>query len=383
MNEDEQQQQEEEEEEEEEEESSDYQGYTYQGERADIAHINENFPLLAQQYRLLRKIGEGTFSVVFKAQDLLGRTLKENRWQLPPASLRYMAIKCIHVTSAPERIHSEISKLVALRRAPSVAPMLDAFRYEDRVAIVLPYIKHIDFRSFYPTCSLDDIRHYMYALLLSLRDTHKAGIVHRDVKPTNFLYDHHRRRGFLVDFGLAQVRRGGIHKPLYPPTPSTIVGTPRSESNQLGYLLRDSRPTVRADRAGTRGFRPPEVLLKVEHQTTALDIWAAGVIMLCLLTGRYPFFNSSSDAEALLEITCVHGQMAIKTMAAKYHRSFHCTIPSMRNHPTEFTRLIRLLNEDRPDFLDSKAIDLLEQLLKVDPAERVSAADALSHPFFV
>ncbi|KAI8053916.1 kinase-like domain-containing protein [Syncephalis plumigaleata] len=291
-----------------------------------------------------------------------------------------MAIKCIHISSSPSRIHSELSKLNALRQSPSVAPMLDAFRYEDHVAIVLPYIKHDDFKKFYTGCNLDDVRHYMYSLLQSLKDTHRQGIVHRDVKPTNFLYDIQHRRGFLVDFGLAQFV--DTSKPIYPPTPATLVGTPRTEDNRLGYLLRDNRPVVRADRAGTRGFRPPEVLLKVEHQTTALDMWAAGVILLCFLTGRYPFFNSSSDAEALLEITCIQGQIAMKNMAVKYHRSFHCNIPGMRNNAAGFARLIQYLNEDRPDFLDTNAVDLLEKLLKVDPAERITASDALSHPFF-
>ena len=56
-----------------------------------------------------------------------------------------------------------------------------------------------------------------------------------------------------------------------------------------------NRKAQRAPRAGTPGFRPPEVLLKFEHQTTAVDIWAAGVILLCILSRTYPFFRAPGN----------------------------------------------------------------------------------------
>ena len=58
-----------------------------------------------------------------------------------------------------------------------------------------------------------------------------------------------------------------------------------------------------ANRGGTRGFRAPEVLLKVMHQTTAIDIWSAGVILLSMLCSRFPVLSPSDDDVALLEIT--------------------------------------------------------------------------------
>jgi len=55
-------------------------------------------------------------------------------------------------------------------------------------------------------------------------------------------------------------------------------------------------------RAGTSGFRAFEVLLKCPNQTKALDIWSAGVVFLCLLSGKYPFFNARDDALSLMQI---------------------------------------------------------------------------------
>ena len=60
----------------------------------------------------------------------------------------------------------------------------------------------------------------------------------------------------------------------------------------------------RARRGGTKGFRAPEVLLQVIYQTTAIDIWSAGVILLSMLCSRIPILSYSEDDIALLEITC-------------------------------------------------------------------------------
>lgn len=45
----------------------------------------------------------------------------------------------------------------------------------------------------------------MRDLFRSLKDIHQRGIIHRDVKPANFLYDYESETGVLVDFGLAEV----------------------------------------------------------------------------------------------------------------------------------------------------------------------------------
>ena len=60
----------------------------------------------------------------------------------------------------------------------------------------------------------------------------------------------------------------------------------------------------RAHRGGTKGFRAPEVLLKVVYQTTAIDIWSAGVILLCMLCSRFPVLGPYDDVIGLLEIAC-------------------------------------------------------------------------------
>lgn len=60
------------------------------------------------------------------------------------------------------------------------------------------------------------------------------------------------------------------------------------------------------------------MLLKYLHQTTAVDMWAAGVVLLCVLSGCYPFFKSPSDLAALVEIISIFGSDAVGEIASKF-----------------------------------------------------------------
>ena len=78
-----------------------------------------------------------------------------------------------------------------------------------------------------------------------------------------------------------------------------------------------SLPHLHAPRAGTPGFRPPEVLLKSQSQSVAVDIWAAGVILLSLLSRSYPFFRSPDDMTALAELIGLFGSREVQAAAKK------------------------------------------------------------------
>ncbi|OLY84268.1 Cell division control protein 7 [Smittium mucronatum] len=69
----------------------------------------------------------------------------------------------------------------------------------------MPYIKNEDFRSYYLNLPLDGIKYYFLSLFEALAFSHSKKIIHRDVKPSNFLYSVKKKHGVLVDFGLAEV----------------------------------------------------------------------------------------------------------------------------------------------------------------------------------
>lgn len=320
----------------------------------------------------------------------LSRTDNTNK---PRRRAKYVAIKKIYVTSSPLRILNELELLHDLRSSLSVCPLITAFRSTDQVVAVLPYFRHQDFREYYRHMKVSDMAIYLRSLFEALAAVHRANILHRDIKPTNFLYDPATGRGVLVDFGLAE-REGSDTKPCLCHEVESVrksriraAYVPNAAHN--GYPKSDTRPSRRANRAGTRGFRAPEVLFKCTEQTTKIDIWSVGVVLLTLLSRRFPFFNSADDVEAMIEIATIFGSKRMKIAGQLHGCMFETTIPTVGREGFSLERIIlwsncRIDNSKTlvPLSEDEKlAVKFLNRCLDLDPSSRISAEEALKHEF--
>ncbi|OAL20234.1 hypothetical protein AYO20_11523 [Fonsecaea nubica] len=389
----------------------------------DMRRLEESFKGISQKYRLINRIGEGTFSTVYKAEALLQPDeldqenedpTNESYSEMPPSKRRktsvasstvngsrkkglIVALKKIYVTSSPHRIMNELELLHELRHSPYICPLLTAFRHLDQVVAVLPYFRHLDFRLYYREFLINDMRHYFRCLFNGLAHVHKAGILHRDIKPTNFLYDHSRRQGVLVDFGLAE-RQGTDWQPClctesrerrrdkFINSYAVQVMQSSPEKMSTGFPKNDSRPSRRANRAGTRGFRAPEVLLKCTSQTTKIDIWSAGVILLTLLARRFPFFNSADDVDAMIEMASIFGRKKMQAVAAMHGQVFETNIETIGERGFTFEKIIiwASCREKEQDSLrpgEAQAVAFLHGLLELDAGKRMTAREALQHEF--
>ena len=324
-----------------------------------------HFPEYAGRYRVIRRVGAGSYGIVYLAEDLLHQhqlqqlppphapsasvsasasasaSGQREAGQMSPSVRAYVALKRVsHLSSDPTRIAAELSFLYRVAQGTSdqcVVQLLHHFEsthpitQEVTTTFVLNYVQHQRVTRWItqPHYSLRTVQQYMKALFTSLACIHRRGVIHRDVKFSNFLFDpsapepqhqvlhgpdptpHHthsmatvswqRCKYGLIDFGLAQDS---------PAAPTSTYSPSMSEWKAEGSNIVDPStavPLPRACRWGTAGYRAPEVLARCSHQTTAIDVWSAGVLFLSLLCRTHPVLQHAQDGTALMEIITLIG----------------------------------------------------------------------------
>ncbi|XP_058097638.1 probable serine/threonine-protein kinase At1g54610 [Magnolia sinica] len=291
-------------------------------------------PRRADSFEKLDKIGQGTYSNVYKARDLeTGKivALKKVRFvNMDPESVRFMARE-IHVLRRLD--HPNVVKLEGL-----IAP-----RMSNSLYLVFEYMEH-DLAGLAATPGLKftepQIKCYMQQLLRGLEHCHSRGVLHRDIKGSNLLIDNN---GILriADFGLATF----FHPDQKQPLTSRVV---------------------------TLWYRPPELLLGATEYGVAVDLWSTGCILAELLAGK-PIMPGRTEVEQLHKIFKLCG-----SPSEDYWRTSklpHATIFKPQ-HPYK-----RCVAEMFKDFAPS-ALALMDVLLAIEPAHRGTAASALKSKFF-
>ena len=412
-----------------------------------------------KSYEILERLGEGTFSVVYRAKcTVAAASGSSNRRKSRKRDMNEMnsrvniykdhtkstvvALKCIHPNSSPKRILNELRFLKTLGGKNCCLPLLGGFRENCGFIAILPYFEHDDFKWYLPRLSTDLLRVYLHGLFRALEHVHSHGIIHRDVKPRNYLFSISRRKGLLIDFGLAQgpeewqtflgddyewdgskiirkttssgsirnsdecqadVNMSGAEN--VDPSRPKKRGRVRRANNvkpSNGFKREQSTKKVRAERAGTHGFRAPEVLFMSLEQTPSIDIWSVGIVMLSLLSSRYPIFPKpetsqiSSDAQAIAQIEALLGRQALERAAAACKKHLVET-PGDKANLAKPPSMQALCTQGRQAFYDAvlkgegvapldifpdSVYDLLERCLEVVPNKRITAEEALNHPFF-
>jgi cyclin-dependent kinase 2 len=183
------------------------------------------------------------------------------------------------------------------------------------------------------------VKSFMYQMLSALVYCHTHRVLHRDLKPQNILID---KQGSLrlADFGLA--RAFGL--PIKTYTHEVV----------------------------TLWYRAPEILLGCRQYSTPVDIWSVGCIFAEMAQKR-PLFMGDSEIDQLFKIFKVLGTPNEDTFpGVTTFPDYKPTFPKWK--PQNVERLV-------PN-LDFNGINLLSQMICFDPAKRISARAALSHPYF-
>uniref|UniRef100_A0A8C0F2E2 mitogen-activated protein kinase n=1 Tax=Bubo bubo TaxID=30461 RepID=A0A8C0F2E2_BUBBB len=174
----------------------------------------------------------------------------------------------------------------------------------------------------------DRIQFLVYQMLKGLKD----------LKPGNLAVNEDCELKIL-DFGLAR----------------------HTDSEMTGYVV-------------TRWYRAPEVILNWMHYTQTVDIWSVGCIMAEMITGR-PLFKGNDHLDQLTEIMKITGtptQDFVQKLHSQDAKNYIKSLPKVQKK--DFASILKYANP--------LAVNLLEKMLVLDAEKRVTAAEALLHPYF-
>ncbi|XP_078433358.1 putative serine/threonine-protein kinase At1g54610 isoform X2 [Wolffia australiana] len=291
-------------------------------------------PRKAESFEKLDKIGQGTYSTVFRARDLeTGKmvALKKVRFvNMDPESVRFMAREILILRRLDHPNIIKLKDLVASRVSCSLYLVFEYMEHDLAGLAAAPGVKFTE----------PQIKCYMKQLLSGLEHCHGRGVLHRDIKGSNLLMDN---KGVLkiADFGLATFFNPTKQQPL-------------------------------TSRVVTLWYRPPELLLGATVYGVAVDLWSAGCILAELLAGK-PIMPGRTEVEQLHKIYKLCGSPP----EDYWQRSKlpHSTIFKPQ-HPYR-----RSFDDTFRDFPPS-ALSLLNILLSFEPEYRGTAKSALNSEFF-
>jgi len=284
-----------------------------------------------ERYQKLEKIGEGTYGVVYKAKDKISQDI--------------IALKKIRLEQEDEGVPStairEISLLKEIQH-PNVVQLRDIVHGDQKLNLIFEYLDQ-DLKKYMDVAGVPlapaIVKSNLYQMLNGLAYCHAHRVVHRDLKPQNLLID---KNGILklADFGLARA----FSLPMRTYTHEVV----------------------------TLWYRAPEILLGQRQYSTPVDIWSVGCIF-AEMAQRRPLFAGDSEIDQIFKIFRVLGTPKESTWPG---------VSNLPDFKTTFPKWQATSLSKHAPLLDSNGVDLLSQMVCYDPEARISALDALSHPYF-
>lgn len=331
------------------------------------------------RYKVLAGRGKGVFSTVLFCK---------NTKRTPALPMEHVAVKIIR---ANDLMRKQSMKELAILREIGAADskgtsynvrVLEHFVHRNHLCLVFEAAE-MNLREVLKKygrdegINIDAVRRYSKQLFTALRLLKKLGIVHADLKPDNILVSSDNQTIKVCDFGSA-----------FKENSSEVVPTP--------YLV-------------SRFYRAPEIILG-DLYDCAIDVWAAATCIYEIFTGKVMFSGRDNNA-MLYKMMLIKGTFSVKIL--KKHRANYeklekehhfVQMPDWRfklNKIDKVTKRIitsyivvtqpkedlgqHLVDAMGGDFKNRKLVmllkDLLLKCLSLDPEKRLSASDALKHPF--
>jgi len=292
-----------------------------------------------RKYEVGQRVGKGAYGIVWKAVDRKTRktvALKKifDAFQNSTDAQRtFREIMFLQELNAQH--HENIIRLLNVLKADNDKDIYLVFEYME-----------INLHAVVRANILEEVhkKYIVYQALKSLKYMHSGELLHRDMKPSNLLLnsDCHVK---LCDFGLA-----------------------RSIAD-----LDDEKSHVLTDYVATRWYRAPEILLGSTRYTKGVDMWSIGCILGELLGGQpmFPGESTMNQLEKILEVSGKPTREDIKAIRSRFTSEMLDSITIKRPITLE-----HMYPNASPE-----AIDLLRKLLQFNPDKRLTAEQALAHPY--
>ncbi|XP_031751532.1 mitogen-activated protein kinase 13 isoform X1 [Xenopus tropicalis] len=295
--------------------------------------VNKTLWEIPLRYASLCLVGSGAYGSVCSAIDLkTGEKVAIKKLSRPFQSEIFAKRAFRELTLLKHMNHENVIGLL------DVFTSATSFNDFHNFYLVMPYMQ-IDLQKIMGHhLSEDKVQYLVYQMLCGLKYIHAAGIIHRDLKPGNLAVNEDCELKIL-DFGLAR----------------------HADAEMTGYVV-------------TRWYRAPEVILNWMHYNKTVDIWSVGCIMGEMLTGKTLFKGKDylDQLTQILKVTGVPGPEFIQKLEDMAAKKYIQSLPKIPKK--EFSLLF-------PNASDL-AVDLLEKMLELDVEKRLTATEALEHPYF-
>ncbi|XP_066482582.1 mitogen-activated protein kinase 15 isoform X2 [Tiliqua scincoides] len=293
-----------------------------------------------RRYEIRRRLGKGAYGIVWRAAE---------RRTGACVAVKKIFDAFRNRTDA-QRTFREVAFLQAFGEHPNIIRLLDVVRAQNDQDVYLVFESmETDLHAVIKKGNLLKEIHKCYILYQLLKATkfiHSGNVIHRDQKPSNVLLD---ADCFvkLCDFGLAR---------------------------SLCQIHSDQGNPMLTEYVATRWYRAPEILLASHSYTKGVDMWSIGCILGEMLLGK-PLFPGTSTVNQIEQILRVIPAPSSEDVAA-FRSDYRASIINRLSCQQQVT-----LEDLLPVSTPPEALDLLKRLLVFNPEKRLTAEEALEHPY--
>ncbi|XP_019945882.1 mitogen-activated protein kinase 15 isoform X2 [Paralichthys olivaceus] len=306
-------------------------------ESSNVSEVEEH---ISQKYEIKKRLGKGAYGIVWKAVD-------RHSGEIVAVKKIFDAFR--NRTDA-QRTFREIMFLQEFGDHPNIVKLLNVIRAQNDkdIYLIFEYMDSDLHAVIKKGNLLKDIhkRYVMYQLFKAVKYLHSGNVIHRDQKPSNVLLDTDCVVK-LCDFGLAR---------------------------SLNQIQEDSGNPALTEYVATRWYRAPEILLGSTRYTKGVDMWSLGCILGEMLLGKalFPGTSTINQIEKIMSAIPHPSPEDVLAIKSEYGSS---VIQRMLLKPQ--VPLEDLLQPSVPP----DALDLLRGLLVFNPDKRLTAEQALQHPY--